>query len=231
MAANPGVEVKLEAFPWDVFIQTIHTSIPAGNTADVIQIAGGYTCRYALGGQLLEVPAEMMALEQAEEIFFAAPLGGQVCNGKLYGFPAEYTLEYGGTYVNQALFEAASLAYPPAWASWAGVVADAQKLVEYNDDGSMRVAGLHYTNNDQLYYENAFVFANNLGLAAAMSMILFMVILVFTVIQFRMLRSEWEYECEKNFFHTFAKANIYGMLLIGLFVTLLPFIYIVLSSF
>ena len=42
-------------------------------------------------------------------------------------------------------------------------------------------------------YENAFVFANNLGLAAAMSMILFMVILVFTVIQFRVLRSQWEY--------------------------------------
>jgi multiple sugar transport system permease protein len=42
-------------------------------------------------------------------------------------------------------------------------------------------------------YENAFVFANNLGLAAAMSMILFMVILIFTVIQFRILRSQWEY--------------------------------------
>lgn len=42
-------------------------------------------------------------------------------------------------------------------------------------------------------YENAFRFANNLGLSAAMSMILFMFILVLTVIQFRMLRTEWEY--------------------------------------
>jgi multiple sugar transport system permease protein len=42
-------------------------------------------------------------------------------------------------------------------------------------------------------YENAFVLANNLGLAAAMSMILFMIILIITVIQFRILRSEWEY--------------------------------------
>ncbi len=151
MAANPGVEVKLETFPWDVFIQTIQTSVPAGNTADVIQIPGGYTCRYALGGQLLEVPADVMTLEQAEEVFFAAPLGGQLCDGKLYGFPAEFNLEYGGAYVNQSLFEAAGLAYPPAWATWSDVVADAQKLVEYNDDGSMKVAGMHYTNNDQLY--------------------------------------------------------------------------------
>jgi ABC-type sugar transport system permease subunit len=42
-------------------------------------------------------------------------------------------------------------------------------------------------------YENAFRFANNLGLASAMSMILFIIILILTVIQFRILRTEWEY--------------------------------------
>ena len=42
-------------------------------------------------------------------------------------------------------------------------------------------------------YDNAFRFANNLGLASAMSMILFMIILIFTVIQFRVLRTDWEY--------------------------------------
>jgi multiple sugar transport system permease protein len=42
-------------------------------------------------------------------------------------------------------------------------------------------------------YENAFRFANNLGLSAAMSMILFIVILTLTVVQFRVLRTEWEY--------------------------------------
>jgi ABC-type sugar transport system permease subunit len=42
-------------------------------------------------------------------------------------------------------------------------------------------------------YENAFRFANNLGLASAMSMILFIIILILTVVQFRILRTEWEY--------------------------------------
>ena len=42
-------------------------------------------------------------------------------------------------------------------------------------------------------YENAFRFANNLGLSAAMSMVLFMIILILTVVQFRILRTEWEY--------------------------------------
>lgn len=42
-------------------------------------------------------------------------------------------------------------------------------------------------------YENAFRFTNKLGLSAAMSMILFMIILILTVVQFRILRTEWEY--------------------------------------
>ncbi|NWF64875.1 MAG: sugar ABC transporter permease [Chloroflexi bacterium] len=42
-------------------------------------------------------------------------------------------------------------------------------------------------------YENAFRFANNLGLSSAMSMVLFIIILTLTVIQFRILRTEWEY--------------------------------------
>ena len=42
-------------------------------------------------------------------------------------------------------------------------------------------------------YENAFRFANNLGLASAMSMVLFIIILSLTVTQFRILRTEWEY--------------------------------------
>jgi multiple sugar transport system substrate-binding protein len=150
-AQNPGVTIKYETFPWDVFIQTIQTSLPAGNTADVILIPGGYTCRYATGGQLLEVPAEVMTLAQAQEMYFAAPLGGQTCDGKLYGFPAEYNIEYGGAYVNPAQFEAAGLAYPPQWTSWGQVVADAKALTQIGSDGVMTVAGLHYTNSDQLF--------------------------------------------------------------------------------
>ena len=151
MKENPNVTIKYETFPWDVFIQTIQTSLPAGNTADVILIPGGYTCRYAAGGQLLEVPADVMTLDQAKGVFYDAPLGGQTCDGKLYGFPAEYNLEYGGAYVNPALFEAAGVTYPPQWKTWDDVVADAKKLTQVGSDGVMTVAGMHYTNSDQLF--------------------------------------------------------------------------------
>jgi multiple sugar transport system substrate-binding protein len=92
-----------------------------------------------------------MTLDQAKEVFFDAPLGGQTCDGKLYGFPAEYNLEYGGAYVNPALFEAAGIAYPPAWENWDAVVADSKKLTQVGSDGVMTVAGMHYTNSDQLF--------------------------------------------------------------------------------
>lgn len=151
VSENPNVEVKFETFPWDVFIQTIQTSVPAGNAADVIQLPGGYTCRFASGGQLLEVPAEILTLAAAQAMFFEAPLGGQTCDGKLYGFPVEYNVEYGGAYVNPTLFAAAGVPYPPRWETWAEVVADAVKLKQLGSDGVMSVAGLHYTNSDQLY--------------------------------------------------------------------------------
>jgi len=42
-------------------------------------------------------------------------------------------------------------------------------------------------------YQNAFVYAENMGMAAAMSMFLFVLLFILTVIQFRLLRAEWEY--------------------------------------
>lgn len=151
MAENPGVTVKYETFPWDVFIQTIQTSLPAGNVADVVLLPGGHTCRYARGGQLSEVPAEVLTLEQAQGIFYAAPLGGQICDGKLYGIPAEYNLEYGGAYVNKTFFDEVGLPYPPQWKTWDEMLADAEKLTKYGQENVMEIAGLHYTNNDQIF--------------------------------------------------------------------------------
>lgn len=73
MEANPGVEVKFETFPWDVFIQTIQTALPSGQVADLIEMPGGMGFRYAKGGQLLEVPPEIMTLEKAQEIYSRPP--------------------------------------------------------------------------------------------------------------------------------------------------------------
>jgi multiple sugar transport system substrate-binding protein len=148
--ANPNIEVKYETFPWEVFIQTMQTSIPAGNAADVIIMPAGYACRFGPGGQLVELPKTTMSAGEAQETYFAGPLGAYLCEGKLYGLPLEYNLEYGGAYVNKTLFEKAKVAYPPTWTSWDEVIDVAKKLPE-SDGKAMTKAGLHYTNNDQIF--------------------------------------------------------------------------------
>ena len=57
----------------------------AKNEADVIEFFGTWTCSYAKGGRLAEVPADVMTYEQAQQIYFKAPLDGYYCDEKLYG--------------------------------------------------------------------------------------------------------------------------------------------------
>src|SRR5688572_20363296 len=43
-AEHPNVTIKLESFEYDVFIQTLQTSMPAGTEADIIEMFGTWTC-------------------------------------------------------------------------------------------------------------------------------------------------------------------------------------------
>ncbi|GAB4570239.1 MAG: hypothetical protein Kow0047_23780 [Anaerolineae bacterium] len=149
MEENPDIEIKYEQFPYDVFIQTLQTSMPAGTEADVIEMFGTWVCSYAKGGRLAEVPEDIVSLAEAREVFFQAPLDGYVCDGKLYGLPNEFNIEYGGVLVNPVLFEEAGLAYPPKWDTWEELIADAQRLVK-TEGGQMTVAGFHFVTGDGL---------------------------------------------------------------------------------
>jgi len=150
-AQNPNVEVKYETFDYDTFIQTLQTSMTAGTEADVIEIFGTWACSYAEGGRLLEVPADIMTYEQAKELFFAAPLSGYYCDGKLYGLPNEFNLENGGALVNLDLFAKHGITYPPQWSTFGDLVKDAKTLTEH-EGGAMTRAGFHFTNGDGMAF-------------------------------------------------------------------------------
>ncbi len=150
MKANPDIEVKYEQFPYDQLIQTLQTSMPAKSEADVIEMFGTWTCGYARGGRLMEVPGDIMPLSQAQALFFKAPLDGYNCDGKLYGFPNEFNLEYGGVLVNPELFKKHNVAYPPQWKTFDDLIADAKKLTESDSAGAMTVAGYNYIGGDAL---------------------------------------------------------------------------------
>lgn len=151
-AEHPNVTVKLESFEYDLFIQTLQTAMPAGTEADVIEMFGTWVCAYADGGRLAEMPADAMSRSEAEKLFFAAPLEGYDCSGKLYGLPHEFNIENGAALVNPALFEAAGVAYPPDWGNdMTKFLADAEKLTQF-DGEVMSVAGYHSVTGDGLAF-------------------------------------------------------------------------------
>jgi multiple sugar transport system substrate-binding protein len=150
-AQNPNIEIKYENFPYDQYIQTIQTAMAAKNEADVIEMFGTWTCSYAKGGRLAEVPADVMTYEQAQQVYFKAPLDGYYCDGKLYGLPHEFNLENGGALVNPTLFEKHVVAYPPQWKTFADMIADAQKLTEVQG-GQMMTAGFSPVTGDGISF-------------------------------------------------------------------------------
>ena len=76
--ANPNVSIKLEHFPYEELQPTIQTSMAAKNEADLIDMFGTWVPAYIKGNTIAETPADIMTLDQARELFYAAPLDGYV---------------------------------------------------------------------------------------------------------------------------------------------------------
>ncbi len=148
MAEHPNVEIKFETFDYDTYIQTLQTALPAGTEADVLQMFGSWVCSYAEGGNLAEVPADMLTVDKAQEMFFAPPIGGYICDGKLYGVPEEFNIEYGAAMVNTKLAdEVGATNYKQGWKTWDDLIEDAKKLTVI-EDGAMTRAGFMFTHAD-----------------------------------------------------------------------------------
>ncbi len=147
-AENPGTEINFETFDYDSYIQTLQTSLPAGNEADVLQMFGSWTCSYA--DNLSTVPEKVATMGDAEDAFFPGPLGGYKCDDQLYGMPQESNVEYGATLVNTAMAEDAGVALD-GWDSFDEFKADAKKLTVVQD-GEITRAGYHFTTNDGISY-------------------------------------------------------------------------------
>jgi len=148
MAENPDATIEFETFDYDAYIQTLQTSLPAGNEADILQMFGSWTCSYA--DNLSTVPEDVSTVKEAEEAFFPGPLGGYQCDDRLYGMPQESNVEYGATLVNTAMAEDADVALD-GWASFDEFKADAKKMTVV-EDGAITRAGYHFTTNDGISY-------------------------------------------------------------------------------
>lgn len=145
-AEHPDVDIQLEHFDYELYLQTLQTAMPAGEEADILQLFGTWTSQYY--ERLAPVPTEVMTVEEAQQTFYAAPIGGFIVDGVLYGMPHEFNCEYGGVLVNKTMYEAAGLTYPPDWQTLQDVIDDALTLVKYDEAQMMATAGFHFTSAD-----------------------------------------------------------------------------------
>lgn len=148
MVLNPDATIEIEAFPYDTYIQTLQTSLPAGTEADVMQMFGSWVCSYS--SNLAPLPSDTMSSSEAEQMFFPGPLQGYNCGGDLYGLPQESNVEYGAVLVNTEMAAAAGVELD-GWANFDEFISDAKKMSVKSGDALTR-AGYHFNSADGLNY-------------------------------------------------------------------------------
>ena len=113
-AANPDIKVVRESFPYDEFESKTQTSLLSKEGgADVYQLWGGWAIDYSKTGAFAPVPDAYMA--KVKEDSYEPVLGSFGYNGKYYGVPLEYNIEYGGPLVNTPKFKELGIQYPTTW--------------------------------------------------------------------------------------------------------------------
>jgi multiple sugar transport system substrate-binding protein len=140
-ATRPNVTITEVTVDYPSLGATLLTDLKGDKlSADLVRIQPSWLCSFA--DNLAEVPADVVTLAEAQNTFFAAPLSGSTCGGKLKGLPMEFNLEYGGVVVNMDKYQAKFPGKAPTWANWEAFIADAKALAEYDGTGKPMANGL-----------------------------------------------------------------------------------------
>jgi multiple sugar transport system substrate-binding protein len=142
-AAHPNIKVVSTTLTYPALGSTLLANLKNNtlDNVDVVRIQPSWVCSFA--DNLAEVPADVASLSEAQNAFFAAPLSGSTCDGKLKGLPMEYNLEYGGVVVNVDKYQAKFPGkMPGGWADWDTFIGEAASLSEYDASGKPAANGL-----------------------------------------------------------------------------------------
>jgi multiple sugar transport system substrate-binding protein len=140
-AAHPSVTIANNAIRYPHLTARLLAELSTGNLrVDLVRLPPSWVCSFA--DQLADVPDDVITLAQAREVYFAAPLAGSTCNGKLKGLPIEYNLEYGGVVVNVDKYQTRFPGQTPGWNDWSTFISQASALTEYDRAGKPCANGL-----------------------------------------------------------------------------------------
>ena len=113
-ASQDKYEVVVTDYPFGVLMEKIQTSLASSQDgADILAVWGGMAPDFIKTDALAEVPEDLVA--EFESDYMDPTLGIYRKDGKYYGVPMEYNLEYGGMIVNKKLFDEGSYSYPQTW--------------------------------------------------------------------------------------------------------------------
>jgi multiple sugar transport system substrate-binding protein len=140
-AAHTNVKITATNLTYPALGSTLLANLKNNSLdADLVRIQPSWVCSFA--DNLADVPTDVATLSEAQNAFFAAPLAGSTCDGKLKGLPMEYNLEYGGVVVNVDKYQAKYPGKMPNWTDWNAFLADASALTEYDAAGKPAANGL-----------------------------------------------------------------------------------------
>ena len=145
-ASQDKIEVEAVFFPYDEFEEKILHALTLGEAgADVYEIWGGWMVDFISSGTLSQVPDHLIAdlVNDCYEPVLGALKGG---DGKYYGVPLEFNIEYGGMLVNKPRFEELGIAYPETW----NEVAETARKTTKKSGNLWTMRGLDFTADDTL---------------------------------------------------------------------------------
>lgn len=141
----PEYTVEVQDYPYNVYNDKIQTAITSSTAGpDIIAVWGGMAPNFIGTDALSEVPEELA--KELDEDYMEPTVGSYKKNGKYYGVPMEYNLEYGGMIVNKKLFDEAGLSYPTTWAE----LRDTSKKVAKKNGDLVEMKGFEMFDTDSL---------------------------------------------------------------------------------
>lgn len=120
-AANPGIKVQHQTFPFDAYQQKVASSIPAGQGPDVVNLFYGWLPTWVKAGYLQPMPAEYIKVLDSE---FSSLAQAAKVGGRLYGMPT--AVRSLALFYNRDLLNAAGFKNPPK--TWDEFLSMAAKL-------------------------------------------------------------------------------------------------------
>jgi multiple sugar transport system substrate-binding protein len=112
--AYPKYTVKVQSYPYKVYNNKIQTALTSKTPGpDIVAVWGGAAPSFIESDALSQVPASLS--KELDSDYMAPTTGIYKKDGKYYGVPMEFNLEYGGMVVNKKLFDKAGITYPATW--------------------------------------------------------------------------------------------------------------------